>query len=404
MTSVLVSHPHANANANGAAAAFAGAGRLSAYVTGAAAADGTYRARQVERLAKRLPIVANRILRGIRPEHLWSLGPLELAARLASRTARRARLPGPSAYDAMFTCHDAAVAMLPWPRGVEVVYAYEDGALRTFQRAARRDLHRIWDLPIPHYATLQRMWIDESRRWPGAMGDGPPLEPDWKRRRKDAELALATQVSVPSQFTRESLESAGVKVPVAVTPFGFPVEEFPAKRERPSGRFTVIAVGTQDLRKGTPYLLEAWKRAGLRDARLRLIGPMKLTPAFVAPYAGVFKHLPHVPRAHLGAEYRGADLLVLPTLGDGCPLVVQEAMCSGTPVVTTRCGNGPDCITTGVDGWVIPERDIDALVEALLAAHADRERTFAVGQAARARAERWTWADAGQSLCRQLLS
>jgi glycosyltransferase involved in cell wall biosynthesis len=78
-------------------------------------------------------------------------------------------------------------------------------------------------------------------------------------------------------------------------------------------------------------------------------------------------------------------------------------MCSGTPVVTTRCGNGPDCITTGVDGWVIPERDVDALVEALRAAHADRERTFAVGQAARARAERWTWADAGQSLCRQLL-
>jgi hypothetical protein len=60
MTSVLVSHPHAAAFANGAAAAFAGADQLSAYVTGAAAAAGTYRARQVERLAKRLPIVANR--------------------------------------------------------------------------------------------------------------------------------------------------------------------------------------------------------------------------------------------------------------------------------------------------------------------------------------------------------
>jgi len=73
-------------------------------------------------------------------------------------------------------------------------------------------------------------------------------------------------------------------------------------------------------------------------------------------------------------------------------------MCCGTPVVTTPCGGGPESITDGVDGWLIPPRDIDALVERLRAAAADRDRTAAVGRAARARAERWTWREAGDAL------
>jgi glycosyltransferase involved in cell wall biosynthesis len=224
------------------------------------------------------------------------------------------------------------------------------------------------------------------------------VQPDWKRRRKDGELALADRISVPSAYTRESLENAAVKVPITVTPFGFPVDSFAPKRSLEQRPFTVVAVGSHDLRKGTPYLLEAWKRAALPDARLVLVGIMRLTRAFVSSYAGIFEHVPHLPRALLGDVYRSADLLALPTLGDGCPLVVQEAMCCGTPVVTTRCGNGPEFITNDVDGWVLPERDVEALVALLRKVAADRNRLFRVGQAARARAERWTWQDAGRAL------
>jgi len=110
-----------------------------------------------------------------------------------------------------------------------------------------------------------------------------------------------------------------------------------------------------------------------------------------------FVHHPHVPKRELGARYAAADLLAFPTLGDGFGLVMQEAMCCGTPVVTTPCGGGPECITDGVDGWLIPPRDIDALVERLRAAAADRDRTAAVGRAARARAERFTWREAGDA-------
>lgn len=234
------------------------------------------------------------------------------------------------------------------------------------------------------------------------MGSRPPTEPDWKRRRKDGELALADVVSVASGFTRHSLESAGCAKPVVVVPYGFPVDQFSAKPEPPEGPFTVLSVGTHDLRKGTPYLLEAWKRAGLKDSHLRLIGPMKLTASFLADYAGLFEHVAHVPKRLLEQEYQHADLLAFPTLGDGFGLVIQEAMCCGTPVVTTPCGGGPECITSGQDGWLVPERSVDALVEMFRQAAVNRDRLAAIGAAARRRAERWTWRDAGSLLVRSL--
>jgi glycosyltransferase involved in cell wall biosynthesis len=109
-----------------------------------------------------------------------------------------------------------------------------------------------------------------------------------------------------------------------------------------------------------------------------------------------------VPKSELDAHYAAADVLAFPTLGDGFGLVIQEAMCCGTPVVTTACGGGPECITDGADGWLVPPRDVDALVERLRAIAADRDRAFAIGQAARARAERWTWPEAGEALVRAL--
>ena len=50
----------------------------------------------------------------------------------------------------------------------------------------------------------------------------------------------------------------------------------------------------------------------------------------------------------------------------------------------------------------MPARDVDALVERLRACAADRDATYRVGRAARARTLRWTWEDAGASLVRAL--
>ena len=401
MSSVLLSHPHVAAVAHGFAASLERAGRLSCFTTGIAFDGKTWTGRAASRLAVSRPVLKNRILSDVPSGRLLSLPAVELAARgagwLLNSIGSRVK-----PYDAMFLAHDAVVATLPWPPETTDVYAYEDGALWTFQRAQREGIGRIWDLPLPHYRTIEELYRDEARRWPGAFEGAPFREPEWKRRRKDGELELATKVSVASAFTRKSLEGFDLRQPVVMVPYGFPVDEFSPRQQAPRGRFTVLSVGTHDLRKGTPYLLEAWRLAAIPDAELHLVGPLRLSMRFVDRYAGTFRHWPHVPKSELASRYAQADLLAFPTLGDGFGLVIQEAMSCATPVVTTPCGGGPECITDGVDGWLIPPRSIDALVERLRAAAADRDHLFAVGKAARARAEKWTWRNAEDALVRAL--
>jgi alpha-maltose-1-phosphate synthase len=400
---VLVSHPHAANFACGVAVALARACRLAGFFTGVAVRADGWGGALARQLAKIRPVLMNRVIAEMPAGRLHSLPHVELGARLAAnvigRTGTRIK-----PYDVIFTAHDETVARLPWPKQTRLVYAYEDGALRTFERAARRDIGRAWDLPLPHYLAIEELWKEEMRRWPDAVDGVPLFEPIRKRRRKDAELRLATRVVVASAFTRASLERLDLKVPVPIVPYAFPVDAFPVRERPPSGPFTVLAVGSHDLRKGTPYLLEAWRRAAIPDAELHLVGPMRLASSFVDRYAGVFRHWPHVPKSQLGARYAAADVLAFPTLGDGFGLVIQEAMCTGTPVVTTPCGGGPECITDGIDGWLLPPRDIDALVERLRACAANRDAVAAVGRAARVRAARWTNVELGTALLEALES
>ncbi len=370
---------------------------LSEYVTGIAYPKGGWRERLVGELDSRLPI-RNRAVSGVVPARLTSLAGVELLARAAARSGRV------SLYNALFVGHDAVTAKLPWPKGITAVYAYEDAAKETFERAKTRNLARVWDLPLPHYRTIGDMWRAERARWPIAQEWFPQSEGAWKFARKDRELELATLIVTASQFTRSSLESLDVTAPIVTVPYGFPIEEFAPREHPPSGPLRVLSVGGHDLRKGTPYLLEAWKRAGLKNAELRLVGRMSLSKSFLTEYQGLFTHIPSIPREKLASEYEAADMLVFPTLGDGFGMVIQEAMCTGVPVLTTRCGGGPECITHGVDGWIIEERSVDALVEALRTLSGDRSRLAAMGRAARLRAERWTWRDAGTAYYRQLSS
>ena len=68
--------------------------------------------------------------------------------------AFKGRRWGVSPYDLIFGGHDLAVSLADWPGETAAIYAYEDGALLTFRKAARLGLQRVWDLPLPHYQTI----------------------------------------------------------------------------------------------------------------------------------------------------------------------------------------------------------------------------------------------------------
>jgi glycosyltransferase involved in cell wall biosynthesis len=77
-----------------------------------------------------------------------------------------------------------------------------------------------------------------------------------------------------------------------------------------------------------------------------------------------------------------AELFVFPTLEDGSPFAVAEAMAAGLPIITTAENGSAEWIRPET-GWVVPARDAEALKTAIEAAVARRHRLAAMGLAAR---------------------
>jgi glycosyltransferase involved in cell wall biosynthesis len=84
-------------------------------------------------------------------------------------------------------------------------------------------------------------------------------------------------------------------------------------------------------------------------------------------------------------------VLVLPSLHEGFGLVIPEAMAQGLIVITTPHTAGPDLITDGVDGFVIPIRSAEAIEEKLDRLMTDGKLLSEMKLAARRKAEMRPW-------------
>ena len=67
------------------------------------------------------------------------------------------------------------------------------------------------------------------------------------------------------------------------------------------------------------------------------------------------------------SRMRKASLLLMPSMEEGLPNVVVEAMALGLPVLSTDCGGVSELIDDGVEGWIVPIRNPEALAEAVMA-------------------------------------
>ena len=137
-------------------------------------------------------------------------------------------------------------------------------------------------------------------------------------------------------------------------------------------------------------MLKAYERFRGDGTSLTLVGNFHGSQEPLRRYRELFQYIPNVPRARLADFYRRADVFVFPTLIEGLPLVVLEAMASGLPVIVTPNGPG-DIVRDGVDGFVVPIRDSDAIVDRLEYFRANPQVRNEMGRNARERALTFTW-------------
>lgn len=94
----------------------------------------------------------------------------------------------------------------------------------------------------------------------------------------------------------------------------------------------------------------------------------------------------------MAAAFAAADLFLLPSLFEGTPLTLMQAMMSGLPIVTTATCGMKDVIADRQTGLLVPMRSPEAMVSAIEALYADRSLRTRLAQAARAEARaRYTW-------------
>jgi glycosyltransferase involved in cell wall biosynthesis len=141
----------------------------------------------------------------------------------------------------------------------------------------------------------------------------------------------------------------------------------------PREPFLIVTSGRLHAQKGQRFLLEAIRelvRERNRDVRLVVLGQGELEAEF-GDFVAVHKLQQHVMLAGFVANplpwYKHARLFVLPSLYEGLPNALIEAVACGTPVLSTDCPSGPsEILDGGRTGHLAPPGDSRALAEAII--------------------------------------
>jgi glycosyltransferase involved in cell wall biosynthesis len=143
--------------------------------------------------------------------------------------------------------------------------------------------------------------------------------------------------------------------------------------------FVVASVGRLSQEKGHRYLLEALATARSAIPSIRCLiagdGPLRASLSTQAHRLGleqVCRFMGDVPK--IESVFAAADVTVLPSLFEGMPNAVLEAMAMGCPVIASAVGGSVELVRQGETGLLIPPEDPRALATALVELAASDER------------------------------
>lgn len=288
-------------------------------------------------------------------------------------------------------------------------------------RAPLRDVHRRWPFDVIHaHMLVPDGWA--AARVGAELGvpvvatahradvlDVPAQGPRSRRRVSEAVEAI-DQICAVSISIGDAAAALGTpRRPVRVVANGAdttvflprPASEARARLGLPDDGPIVTFVGKLVPRKGVDTLIEAMGLLGRRPAGAPLlvaagIGEMRDGLERRAAELGVGDRVRFVGKiAHddVGWWMSAGDLFVLPSLSEGLPTVVCEAMNCGRPVVATAVDGTPEIVRDGETGILVPPGDPAALAAALAAVLDDPARARAMGEAAlRIGQAEYTWA------------
>jgi glycosyltransferase involved in cell wall biosynthesis len=163
---------------------------------------------------------------------------------------------------------------------------------------------------------------------------------------------------------------------IYVIPNGIDLEKYNGETifpDRKSGTKNILFVGRLRLVKGVQYLITAMKKIHeeIPDAQLILVGDGEERErlAELSIQLGIQKYVQFigiVPQEVVKTFMQHADVFVLPSLSEGFPNVILEAMACGLPVIASRVGGIPDIITNDTNGYLVEVKDTNDMAKKIL--------------------------------------
>jgi glycosyltransferase involved in cell wall biosynthesis len=230
---------------------------------------------------------------------------------------------------------------------------------------------------------------EERSRFPGIENQDDISQILEGTERDRQKWSMSDLILVPSEYVKEGIIRLGGDAErIAVVPYGISEKWFSYQPKPQRGR--ILFVGSVGLRKGNHYLAQASRilqQRGL-ECQVRVLGPYDPHLITRAEFQGPL-YVGQVPRSEIIDEFLKADIFVLPTLCEGMALVHLEALACGLPVITTpNCGS---VVRDGVDGFIVPIRDAEALAERIEQLLTNDSLRNQLSENARMRAREFTW-------------
>lgn len=324
-------------------------------------------ARALERheLLRFIALGTRRGATGISAEHTRLNPWIGLAAYVAART--------------MSTFHGESFRfrLLPWfdhwvkkqlQAGDHIISSY-GYANECFSWVRQHGGKTFVDAGNSHPENFWKTLSEEHRRWQNPY---PPVARHWI----DRSLAMMEHVDYvlsPSSYVTASFLSQGFRSDQILRNV-YPVDLdcfTPATEPRSAGRpLTLISTGMLSLRKGTPYLLEAFRIVRKQIPGVRLLLTKQIRDD-IKPLLRRYSDLPiewspSLAPAQLAERLRSADIFVLPSLEEGLARTALEALACGLPIIVTLHTGVNDFVRSGINGEIVPIRDANAIADAIL--------------------------------------
>ncbi|MDZ7292585.1 MAG: glycosyltransferase [candidate division KSB1 bacterium] len=159
------------------------------------------------------------------------------------------------------------------------------------------------------------------------------------------------------------------------------------------GETAIAVVARLEEIKGHKYYIEAFKNIAAKYPKVStvFVGDGESRPELenMVRDAGLGNRIRFLGyRDDVAEILKAIDVFVLPSISEGLPNVILEAMACGKPVIATNVGGIPEAIRHGENGFLVPPKDAVALANALENMLCDRQKLLWYGHNARATVER----------------